>query len=304
MNAVGQLDAPDCDRRVRKRLEAGHRRAAPLDRSVVLLDDVVQVLVGPHLHVPPARMLAAQKPERAMAWHVAVQRHLARYARERRGERLAKEGLRRRDTAIGAQQEIDGVAMLVHGTIEIVPFGLNRNVGLIHTPGGANRLGEPSPALLQLRDVARNPAEDGGMGNLDPALCHHLHQIAIREPIGDIPSHAQLNDVGVKGALAVHWVTDYRLGHSAPRAVNSAVYPMPRDAPEPHSHKSRNLQSTNSLSYIRHVRMLLSVEYLLDRLLHKGGSHELRRQDSPSIWHLSAGFGVGTRLRSEPDRSE
>ena len=99
---------------------------------------------------------------------------------------------------------------------------------LIHTPGGANRLGEPSPALLELRDVARNPAEDGGMGNLDTALCHHLHQIAIRQPIGDIPSHAQLNDVGVESTFAVHWVTDYRLGHSAPRAVNSAVYPMPQ----------------------------------------------------------------------------
>jgi hypothetical protein len=147
--------------------------------------------------------------------------------------RPAKEGLRRRDTAIGAQQEMDGIAMLVHGTKEIVPFGLNRYGGIIHSPEGANRLGEPSPALLELRDVARYPAEDRGVGNLDAALCHHLHQIVIREPVGDIPSHAQLNDVGVKGALAVHWVTDYRLGHSAPRAVNSAVYPIPRDAPEP-----------------------------------------------------------------------
>lgn len=57
-------------------------------------------------------------------------------------------------------QDMLGMAMLVNGTIEIVPFCLNRNVGLIHAPGGANRLGEPSPARLEPRDVARDPAED------------------------------------------------------------------------------------------------------------------------------------------------
>jgi hypothetical protein len=42
-----------------------------------------------------------------------------------------------------------------------------------------------------------------------------------------------LNDVGVKGTLAVDRVTGDRLCHSAPRAKDPAVYPMPLDAPEP-----------------------------------------------------------------------
>jgi hypothetical protein len=54
------------------------------------------------------------------------------------------------------------------------------------------------------------------MRDLDPAFRHHLYQIPIREPIGDIPPHAQLNNVRVKGALAVHRVTRDRLRHSAP----------------------------------------------------------------------------------------
>src|SRR5450759_4410895 len=219
-NAMCQLNSGNGDGCIRERFEPSHRCATPLDRAVVLLDQVVEVLVRAHLDVPPARVFTSQQPQCAPTRHMTVESHFARDAWSVRRERLAKECLCGRNSTVAAEQEIDGVAMLVHGTIEIVPFGLNRYVGLIHTPGGANRLGEPSPALLELRDVARDPAEDRGMGNLDPALCHHLHQIAIREPIGDIPSHAQLNDVGVKGALAVHWVTDYRLGHSAPRAVN------------------------------------------------------------------------------------
>jgi hypothetical protein len=56
------------------------------------------------------------------------------------------------------------------------------------------------------------------MRELDATLCHHLDQVPIRQPIADIPSHAQLNDVGVEGTLAVHQVTGYRFRHSAPRA--------------------------------------------------------------------------------------
>jgi hypothetical protein len=43
-----------------------------------------------------------------------------------------------------------------------------------------------------------------------------------------------LNDVGVKGTLAVDRVTGDRLCHSAPRTKDPAVYPMPLDASEPY----------------------------------------------------------------------
>src|ERR1039458_2791298 len=38
----------------------------------------------------------------------------------------------------------------------------------------------------------------------------------LRQPIRDVPAHAQLEDVGVEGPLAVNRVTGYRLRHSAP----------------------------------------------------------------------------------------
>jgi hypothetical protein len=54
------------------------------------------------------------------------------------------------------------------------------------------------------------------MCDIDAALRHHLDQIPIRLPKADIPTHAQLNDVGVERALAVDRITVNRLRHSAP----------------------------------------------------------------------------------------
>jgi hypothetical protein len=39
------------------------------------------------------------------------------------------------------------------------------------------------------------------MGDLHAALSHHLDEIPIRESIGDIPTHAQLEDVRVDARL-------------------------------------------------------------------------------------------------------
>ena len=44
MDAMSEFDARDRNRRIGKRLEAFHGSASPLDRSMVLLNDVVQVL--------------------------------------------------------------------------------------------------------------------------------------------------------------------------------------------------------------------------------------------------------------------
>jgi hypothetical protein len=76
------------------------------------------------------------------------------------------------------------------------------------------------------------------MGDLDATLCHHLHQVSVRQPIGDVPAHAQLDDVGIEYTFAVHRVTRDRLRHSEPPAKDPAVYPMPLDAPEPLARKS------------------------------------------------------------------
>ena len=44
-------------------LKASHRDAAPLDRAVVLLDDVVEIFVRANLDVAPKGVFASQQPQ-------------------------------------------------------------------------------------------------------------------------------------------------------------------------------------------------------------------------------------------------
>src|ERR1019366_8670404 len=110
-NAMCQLNSGNGDGRIRERFEPSHRRTAPLDRPMILLDDVVQILAAPHLDVPPARMLSAQQPQCAPTRHMTVESHFAWDAWSVRRERLAKECLCGRNSTVAAEQEIDGLAM-------------------------------------------------------------------------------------------------------------------------------------------------------------------------------------------------
>src|SRR5882672_1410455 len=121
------------DRSIRERLEASHGRTPSLDRTVVLFDDVVEVLAGSSFHFAPDWMLSPQSPQRASARHMAIDGDLPRSTWVR-SERLAGERLRRGDAALRSQQEVDRLALLVDGAVQIVPAASNWNVGFIHTP--------------------------------------------------------------------------------------------------------------------------------------------------------------------------
>jgi hypothetical protein len=45
------------------------------------------------------------------------------------------------------------------------------------------------------------------VGNDNAALSHHRHEISITQPVGDVPAHAQFNDLGVEPAPSVNRVT-------------------------------------------------------------------------------------------------
>jgi hypothetical protein len=56
-NTLCEVDSGNLDRSLGERLESFHRRTAALDRAVILLNDVVELLAGPHLYVFPLRIL-------------------------------------------------------------------------------------------------------------------------------------------------------------------------------------------------------------------------------------------------------
>jgi hypothetical protein len=75
---MGKLDAGQCYGRTPKRLEACHRGAPALDRPMILLNEIVEVLVTPHLDVLPLWVLPPQKPNGQVALLEAIERYLAR----------------------------------------------------------------------------------------------------------------------------------------------------------------------------------------------------------------------------------
>ena len=98
-------------------LEPEHRPAPSLDRSVILLDDVVEILARSNMHAPPCGMLSAKQPESTMARPVAIEGHLLRRTVRMRGEGLPEEGLRGSDAAVLAQEEVDRAALLIDRSI-------------------------------------------------------------------------------------------------------------------------------------------------------------------------------------------
>jgi len=132
------------------------------------------------------------------------------------------------DATVTVEQEVDRLAVLVDGAVQKIPLRLGRGVRLVHRPRGANRLVETPPALLGLRNAAGHPPKRGRMGHLNAALCHHFDQVPVRQPLRDVPPHAQLDAVGVKHSFAadrvraIGWVIQC-LGQDSP-----GVYSRPR----------------------------------------------------------------------------
>ena len=142
MDAMSEFDARDRNCRIGKRLEAFHRSASPLDRSMVLLNDVVQVLGTPNSDSAPSRVLALQESQRPVARYMAIECDLARSSIRMQGERPPKERLRSGDASIRSQHEVYAAPLFVHSTGQIVPLALDRDVSLVNAPGTTDRAGK------------------------------------------------------------------------------------------------------------------------------------------------------------------
>ena len=193
--------------------------------------------------------------------HMPIKRHLAGHAGKRRLERLAEERLGGCNPAVSAQQKVDRLAVLIDSAIQVVPLRLNLDIGLVNPPRGTNGLCELLPALLELGNVPSHPSEDGTVGHLNSTLRHHLDEVPIRQPIGDIPSHAQLNNVGIKGALAVDRVTGNRLRHIQGPSMDRASYPTRAIAPDPKSMVHLRVRRHHLMSHVMIRRHMLPSDH-------------------------------------------
>jgi hypothetical protein len=133
-----EFDAGNRRRGSSKVLEAEHRSEPQLDRSVILLDQIVDVLGRPDLALISLGMFAESLLGRAMRSLIAVECDLMRQS-ALASESAPEERLGGGDVSFGAQQEIDGLSLFVDGAVEIGPAASDFDVGFVDAPGPAHR---------------------------------------------------------------------------------------------------------------------------------------------------------------------
>src|ERR1035437_2352892 len=168
---------------------------ASFDRSMILLQDVVQVL---------DRSMSAAAAQGSFLFHCcnrrAVEAGLISIDDAGLGVRwiaegLAKQAFGRRRIAQRRQQEVDSGTGGIDGPIEVTPTALHSNIRLIAPPGFVGRLEMTAQPLLQFGTVTLNPAPDRRVIGLQTALGEQLFDIAERQQVPKIPAHGTKNQL-------------------------------------------------------------------------------------------------------------
>jgi hypothetical protein len=153
-------------------LEPHHRPSSPLDGSVILLDDVVQVLALPKLDVRAAvghqcahggRIGAALVDGDLLGHIVQVDRAL---------EEAARSG----HVTVGGQEEVHRLAELVDRAVQILPLTAYQHIGLVDSPGLPTGSLRRRARRRQHRQHLQRPAVNGCVVDQNATLGHHLFQ--------------------------------------------------------------------------------------------------------------------------------
>ncbi len=142
-----------------KGLKVEHGSSAVLDRSMVLLDDVVEVFdLADHdlvfqsvIEVIDRRLVGA-----ALVHHDDLTQAMQPHGLL---EKAPGSGL----VAFDCQQVIDRVAVLVHRTVQIFPDAFDLDVGFVHAPASTNRALVFAEHLFQQRQKPDCPSADRRM---------------------------------------------------------------------------------------------------------------------------------------------
>jgi len=111
-------------------------------------------------------------------------------------DRLGEEPLRSVRIALCCQQEINGLAGLIHGTIEVIPLAFDLDIRLIHAPADPHRTLTPVKRLFQQGTVFHDLALDGGVVDRYPALLQEFFDMPVAQGIRHLPAHAHKDDIG------------------------------------------------------------------------------------------------------------
>ena len=180
------------------------------DRSMILLQDVVQIL---------DRSMAAAAAQGSFRLHCGNRRAVeaglisvddAGLRMRWIAERLAEQALARRGIAQRREQEVDGGTRGIDGPIEVTPSALHSNIGLIDAPGFVGRLKMAAQPLLQFGTVTLNPTPDRCVIRLQTALGEQLFDVAERERVPERFQAGQIKGLSDERTISQLAVIRYR----------------------------------------------------------------------------------------------
>src|SRR5205814_4853172 len=86
----------------------------------------------------------------------------------------------------------------VHRPVQVDPSSANLNVSFVHPPGAADSTSVALPALLEFRQVALDPTQDGRVSERNASIRHHDHQISEAQFETCVPANAKNDDLPVE----------------------------------------------------------------------------------------------------------
>src|SRR4029077_6337742 len=104
--------------------------------------------------------------------------------------------------ALRCEQTVNGLALLIHGTIEVAPHAFDLARGLIHPPADPHGTLAAMERRLQVRAVLDDPPVHRGVIDLYPAFFHEFCDMTRAQRVGHIPTDSHENDLlGEMGPL-------------------------------------------------------------------------------------------------------
>src|SRR3954451_22229132 len=105
-----------------------------------------------------------------------------------RADRTGEEPTRRQEIALRRHPHVDDLAGLIHGPVHVTPPAGDPNVGLVDEPTIADPVPARPSCVGQEWRESLNPPIDRDVVDLDPTLTEEFLDIAIREPVPQIPT--------------------------------------------------------------------------------------------------------------------
>lgn len=113
-------------------------------------------------------------------------------------EHLTKEPLGGIKIAVGGEQEVDGLVVLVDGPVQVTPPAADADVGLVDAHRAVVWLAELTQAPLDGRRVGEHPAVDRGVIHLHASLQEHLLDVAVAQRVAQVPGDSLDDQGGLK----------------------------------------------------------------------------------------------------------